>query len=326
MRSKFPFAALSRLLLLTLGAILLSCVPLTRPAAPPAQATPRLAGTAGRWFTHAFIVVEENHEYDQIIGSPDAPYINKLASQYGLATNYYAVTHPSLPNYLALISGSTQGITNDCPDCSVNAPNLVDELARRGISWKAYLESMPRPCYNYGNAGSPLDAMSGDFYVRRHDPFLYFQDISSNPSRCDRVVPFEQLATDLHNNAVPDFVWITPNLANDMHNGSVKAGDDWLAAQVPAILRSAAWRDNGVLFITWDEGTTNAGCCGVSGGGRVPLLVITPNQGPRRSSTPYTHYSLLRTLEESWGLALLGHSGDADTRPVLDLLGRASGG
>ena len=312
---------LERLVLAALAAIVLGCAPLTRPGSPSSATVRVVPGVPARHlFSHAFVIVEENHSYDQIIGSASAPYINVLARSYGLATNYYAVSHPSLPNYLALVSGSTQGMTYDCADCSFNAPNLVDEFARRGVTWKAYLEGVPRPCYDLGGAGSALDWLRGNYYVRRHNPFMYFQDIATDPARCNQVVPFEQLATDLQSDTVPDFVWITPNLAHDMHNGSVAAGDAWLAALIPTLLRSAAWRDNGAIFIVWDEGTTSEGCCGVSGG-HVPLLVITPGRPPARSATPYTHYSLLRTLEELWGLNLLGRSGDAETRPILDLFG-----
>jgi len=308
----------SGLVLLVFAAFLLGgCARLTPPpTAIPNTTVVRPGAPPRNLFTHAFIIVEENREYGDIIGSPQAPYINHLAATYGLATDYYAVTHPSLPNYLALISGSTQGMTYDCADCSFDAPNLVDEFARHSITWKAYMEGLPSPCYNGTSAGSALDYARGSYYVRRHNPFMYFQDVANSPSRCQNVVPFSQFAADLRSGQVPDFVWITPNLANDMHNGTIRQGDDWLAEHVPAILRSNAWKNGGALFIVWDEGTSNNGCCGANGG-RIPVLVITPGEPPStRSATPYTHYSLLRTIEESWGLDLLGHSGDATTQPL----------
>ena len=262
----------------------------------------------------------ENHEYGDIIGSGDAPYLNRLAATYGLATSYYAIRHPSLPNYLALISGSTQGITDDCATCSVDAPNLMDQLEAHHKTWGAYIEDLPSPCFNGPSAGGPLAMIGRGTYVRRHDPFMYFVDIRDNPSRCGRVVPLDRLRDDLARDQLPDFVWITPNLTHDMHSASVRAGDAWLASFVPAILQSLAWRNDGVLFITWDEGTTDAGCCGNATGGRVPTLVIAPSSKPGyRSDTQYTHYGLLRTIEDAWQLGHLGHAGDPTTTPMSDL-------
>lgn len=286
--------------------------------APPLTELPTPAARPVPFFSHIFVIVMENREYSAVIGSPDAPYSNQLASTFGLATRYYAIRHPSLPNYLALISGSIQGITNDCGSCSVNGPNLVDQLDAHHLSWGAYMEDLPSPCFNGTDAGGPLVLIGRDGYVRRHDPFLYFADIRTNPGRCRRVVPLSQLDAALQGGQVPDFVWITPNLQHDMHNSSTRDGDRWLASFVPKILASSAWRNGGVLFVTWDEGTTNDGCCGVSGG-RVPLLVVAAS-GKRgvRSAIPHTHYSLLRTIEDAWQLGYLGHAGDPNTSSLRE--------
>src|SRR6476661_6321017 len=160
-------------------------------------------------FSHIFEIVLENHETTSIIGSSSAPYINSLAQQYGLASNYYGIRHPSLPNYLALIGGDTFGVTNDCTNCFVNAPNLVDQLEGAGKSWKSYQESMPSPCY-IGDAGS--------LYRQKHNPFIYFDNIRKDPARCNKIVPLTQLDADLKANTVPNFVWITPNLCDDTHD------------------------------------------------------------------------------------------------------------
>jgi len=196
-------------------------------------------------FDHVFVIVMENHSYGEIIGSSAAPYINSLLTSGALATNYTAVAHPSLPNYLALTGGSTFGITTDCNTCWVNASNIGDSLESVGSAWKAYEESMPSACY-VGDS-SP--------YAQKHDPFIYFNDIRTNTSRCQsHVVPYTQLATDLKSSSTtPNYSFITPNMCDDMHDCSVGTGDAWLQQQVPAILGSpASTSQRSLLAITWD--------------------------------------------------------------------------
>jgi hypothetical protein len=249
-------------------------------------------------FSHVFIIVMENHEYGAIVGNPAAAYINSLAASYGLATNYFAISHPSLPNYLAMVAGSTFGIASDCTQCFVTAPNIGDQVEQSGRSWKAYLEGMPSPCYLGSSAGK---------YAQKHNPFVYFTGLRNDPGRCAaHVVPFSQFGVDLAG-TLPNYVWITPDMCNDMHDCSVETGDAWLRGVVPTILNSTAYRDGGVLFITFDEGSTGAGCCGVAAGGQVVTLVISPMaKSAYRSSAAQTHYSLLRTIEDSWQLGKLG--------------------
>ena len=268
-------------------------------------------------FDHVFVIVMENHSYSQIIGNTSqAPYINQLASQYGLATNYFAVTHPSLPNYLALIGGSTFGITSDCANCFVNAPNLAaDRISPSGRSWKGYMESTPSPCF-VGDSG---------LYVQKHNPFIYFDTVRTNPTQCANIVPFAELGVDLTTTATtPGFVWITPNLCSDMHDCSISTGDTWLKNNVVPILNSPAYTNqNSVMFIVWDEDNG-------SQGNQVANLVISKSvPAGFRSNVAYTHYSLLRTIEDAWGLAPLtandgnasamgdffGSRGAADTSP-----------
>ncbi len=252
-------------------------------------------------FTHVFVIVMENKEYGSIIGNASAPYLNGLANTYGLGMQYYAVSHPSLPNYLALTGGSTFGITTDCTTCYISSTNLADQIEASGRTWKAYMETMPSACF------------TGSYYpyMQKHDPWIYYDDIRTNLPRCQsHVVPFTQFATDMASGNMPNFVWITPNQCNDMHDCSVATGDTWLATLVPLVLDSTAFRNGGVLFITWDEGSTSAGCCTDAVGGRVATLVVSPlaKQG-YRSSIQETHYSLLRTIEDSWGLPHLNAAG-----------------
>jgi hypothetical protein len=260
--------------------------------ADPAAAVPA--------FKHIFVIVLENKEFEQVVGNRRAPYFNSLAQQYGLARQFYGTRHPSLPNYIAMIGGDTHGIDSNCTDCTVDQPNLVDQLEAAGKSWKAYMEAMPTPCYS-GDAGK--------LYRQKHNPFIYYDSIRTNPERCGKIVPFTQFASDLQANALPNFVWITPDMCHASHDCGVDAADSWLKQWVPAILASPAWQDGGALFLTFDEGESAAGCCGNAVGGRIATLVISPLGKPGFvSDVPYTHYSLLRTIESAWGLPPLGNA------------------
>ena len=272
------------------------------PSAPSYGAPPAPARATVPAFSHIFVIAMENHEYGSVIGRPDSPFVNNLAATYGLATNYFAASHPSLPNYFALTAGSTFGIASDCTTCYVNATNIADQVESSGRSWKAYMEDMPTPCYMGASAGN---------YAMKHNPFMYYTDIRNNPARCAaHVVPFTQFGLDMSTGQVPNFVWITPNMCNDTHDCPVSTGDAWLGNVVPRITGSAAYRNGGVLFITWDEGSSNASCCGDAWGGHVATLVISPKSiAGARSSIAENHYSLLRTIEDGFGLAHLGAAG-----------------
>jgi phosphatidylinositol-3-phosphatase len=267
-------------------------------------------------FSHVVIVVMENHDYGQIIGNPDAPYINSLARRHALSTGYQAIAHPSLPNYLALIGGSTFGVHSNCMDCLQTAPNLVDQLEAHGISWKAYMEDMPSPCFTGSASGN---------YAKKHNPFVYFTDITSNPGRCRKVVPLTQVVADLGRHALPQFAFITPDRCHDMHDCSERTGDTYLSQLLPTILRELG--PSGVLFLTWDEGrpgpaTTEAGsCCPTAQGGQVVMIAAGPGALQGASvGTAYNHYSLLLTIEEAWGLERLGLTACSCVKPLSDLL------
>src|SRR5213595_637224 len=287
------------------------------PAAPASTTAPSHAASPAPVratvpaFSNIFEIVMENHEYGSVIGRPDAPYVNNLAATYGLATNYFAASHPSLPNYLALTAGSTFGVASDCTTCYVSATNIADQVEASGRSWKAYMEDMPSPCYLGASAGN---------YAMKHDPFMYYNDIRNNAGRCAaHVVPFTQFGSDMSSGRVPNFVWITPNMCNDMHDCAVSTGDGWLRSVVPTITSSAAFRNGGVLFITWDEGSSSAGCCADAWGGRVATLVISPRSiSGFRSSVAENHYGLLRTIEDGFHLAHLGAAGWSSNTPLRE--------
>ena len=257
------------------------------------------------------IVVMENKGCDEVIGSPDAPYLNDLARRYGFASNFYALQRPSLPNYLGLTSGTTFGLTRNCTDCSFRARNVVDQLERAHISWKAYMESMPGSCFRGPEAPGE--------YVKEHNPFMYYPNIASVPRRCRRVVPFAQLERDLAAKALPRYVWISPNNCHNSHNCSIREGDLFLSRLVPRLLRAIGPR--GLLFLTYDEGNDHSGCCGGAAGGRIATVLAGPAAKLGvQSALEYDHYSILRTIEEGWRLPKLRGARCPCTRPLSALL------
>jgi hypothetical protein len=270
---------------------------------------------AAAHYDHVFVIVEENHGYTDVIGNPAAPNLNSLASQYGLATSYFAVAHPSEPNYVALLGGSTFTVASDDAYYvnRVAAPSLISELDHAGISWKAYLQGLPHAayqgiCYPANCNGAPD---KDPLYVSKHNAIANFTT-SLNPADWSRQVPMRQLAADLRRGHVPAFNWVIPDECHDQHgdppycidSGStggqdpqdqrlVAVGDEYLGQLVAQITGASFWaKGNNAIDITYDEGDDNAG-----GGGQVADVVIT-SHGPRQLSDPaaYSHYSLLRTI------------------------------
>src|SRR3954471_17179147 len=257
--------------------------------------------------SHVVVVMMENKERGSVIGSRSAPYVNRLARRYATPRNYFGVAHPSLPNYLALLGGSTFGVHSDCTDCNQGATNLVDQLEGAGVSWKGYMEGMPRACFTGASSGR---------YAKKHNPFLYFDSIVSDPERCAKVVPGSRLKADLRNDRLPEFAFITPDLCNDTHDCSVSHGDRYLSGLIPPLLRALG--PDGFLVLAWEEGSTNARCCvGTARGGRVPVVIAGPRV--RRGVKPkadYSHFSTLRTIEDAFGLPHLRNAGKSATRSL----------
>jgi len=237
----------------------------------------------------------ENEESTSIIGNASAPYINGLANTYGLATNYTAVAHPSEPNYLALWGGSTFGISDDSVH-NIRARNLSNQLAARGRTWHVYAQDLPRTCSTASAAWGRVDLTgAAGWYVRKHEPAISFTNISRSLIQCSRITRLSAFSPTAAN-----FELIVPNLTNDMHDGSVAQGDAFLRSFVPRITGRASFA-NSLLVITWDEGSTSLG-----GGGRVATIVISPREkGRYQSATAHNHYSLVRTIENAWGLGCL---------------------
>src|SRR5487761_2232802 len=248
------------------------------PVTAPAGAPPAVPSFAPR-----FVIVLENRDYATALADPG---VAALARRWALATNYYAVAHPSLPNYLALAGGATFGVTSDCVTCYVTAPNLASQLGAAGVSFGAYLEGAPRTCF--------LAPYGGTGYAAKHNPFQYFTNVRASASLCARLHPLRALGPQLGGPAarVPRVVWITPNLCHDGHDCATATASAWLRGEVGAITRSAAWRAGGALFVTWDE---VVGAAGVAPGLARGLRV----------ATPLNHYSLLATVEDAVGVARL---------------------
>jgi phosphatidylinositol-3-phosphatase len=284
----------------------LAAVALSLAAAAPATAS---AATSR---PHVVTIVMENREASAVLGSPDAPYINRLARRYAVAEASYGVAHPSLPNYLALTSGSTHGIASDCTDCQVRARNIVDQLEHAHVSWKAYMEGLPRPCFK--GAGSGV-------YAKKHDPFIYYADVAGNARRCGKVVALTRLTADLRAGALPRYAFIAPGLCNDGHDCDTATADRFLSGLVPKLLPALGPR--GFLVVTWDEGTTGQDCCGGAAGGRIATIVAGPRaRRGARMHTPVDHYGVLRTVEDALGLPHLGGAADPRSGSLRPLLRR----
>ncbi|HEY9242904.1 MAG TPA: alkaline phosphatase family protein, partial [Streptosporangiaceae bacterium] len=253
------------------------------PAASPARTTALPAPPQ-----HTVIVLEENHGYGEVIGSPQAPYLNQLARQGALFTSSRAITHPSEPNYLALFSGSTQGVTDDSCPHRFTTPDLAAELIAAGRTFAGYAENLPAT----GSA-----ACSAGEYARKHVPWTNFSNLPAADSK-----PFSAFPAG-HYARLPTVSFVIPNLCDDMHDCPVASGDSWLRAHLSGYASWARTHDS-LLIITWDE---NDG----SPGNQIPTILAGQPVRSGRYAEPITHYSVLRTVEELYRLPLTGHAATA---------------
>jgi acid phosphatase len=253
------------------------------------------------WQGSVFTIVMENKNRDQIVGGDAAPFINSLAQSNAVAAGYHdSYVHPSEPNYIWMVAGENFGILNDDDPSGGNTidsrSHLADQIEKAGLEWRSYQESMGEPC----------GLRSHDSYAVKHNPFVYFSDVngwdgtSFQPSaRCTaHVVDYSQLDADLASGHLPDYVFITPNLDNDMHDGSIGQGDAWLSREVPKILASDSFKNGGVLFLVWDEGDND--------GDIPPFLAISPQaKSGFVSHTDYDTSAFLKTVQTMLGLETL---------------------
>jgi hypothetical protein len=269
------------------------CGGASAPATRAAPATAGACGTHGRRpakLRHVVWIVMENQGYSGVIGSREAPYLNGLAASCGLATRFSAEAHPSLPNYVAMTSGSTHGISDDDGPAAhrLAGPSIFSQL---GARWRAVDESMPRPCA-LANSGR---------YAVRHNPAVYYSGVRGGCATQD--VPLRGVS-----GLTAPFTFVTPNLCDDMHSCPVRDGDRWLAGWLPGLLRTPEYRSGStVVFITWDEDDGSAHQ-------HIPTLVVSRHTRPgTRSATAFDHYSLLATTEQILGLPRLGAAARASS-------------
>jgi hypothetical protein len=352
-------------------------------AGPASAQAPRAATAVRGAPRHIFFIMMENHTFSQIIGNrADAPFINRLAHHSEVATSFYGVTHPSLTNYLSVFSGSFQGIWDDCQaGPTITCPpeefvpnsgdgtagnyltkrqiarasarphlfsgrNLVDQLESHGLTWRAYMQRLPKRGSKVVEAPTvqtPSGPVALPLYVQKHDPFMYFSDIWNNRARLRHVVPFGGFARDLSSGRVPDFVWISPDTCHDMHgmdptsaalahepkcgypnsgldHGAIQLGDAFLRKTVGEIMASHTWKTTrSSIVIAWDE-NDYSGFKGtwtsprgrhdiILGGGRAPALVVNSwTSNPSRDNTAANHYNMLATIQHLWGLGCLANT------------------
>ena len=241
-------------------------------------------------FSHVVLVVEENHSYSEVIGNSSMPYLNGLASQYGLATQYFANAHPSLPDYLMLTTGLTETFDDNFGG-TISDDNMVRELVKAGKSWKSYADSIPSAGYLGGDAAP---------YVRRHNPFTYLSDVQQDSSQAANIVPFSQFAGDLANNTLPQFSFVSPNVDNDAHNGTLAAADSWLQSNIAPLIASSEFQNNGLLIITFDE--SNDADVDHGGGHVATVIVSSKSKKNFQSHALYQHQSILRLVLAASGV------------------------
>lgn len=275
-----------------------------------AQAGPsKPVPAAGGWqtqphYAHVVVVIEENKSFSTIIGSKDAPYINRLAGTGVLFTDAHAVTHPSQPNYIALFSGSTQGVTDDSCPHDLNGPNLAGAMQERKLEFAIYSEDMPA-------AGFTDCSANGGLYRRKHNPVADWQ--AGLPAAVNQ--PFSAFPQDY--SRLPMLSFVVPNMMDDMHDGTIAQGDSWLQQHLDDYARWAMQHDS-LLVITWDE--SDAG----SPSNRIPMLMVGAGIKPGSNTQYLTHYSLLRTLTDMYGLKAFGNATAA--QPIRGIWTRARSG
>lgn len=242
--------------------------------------------TAG---THVVVVVEENHSYSQVIGNSSMPYLNGLAQQYALATQYYGDVHPSIGNYLMLTTGIPETL-NDAFTGTISDDNVVRELVKANKTWRSYAENLPNIGYVGGDAYP---------YLRHHNPFTYLSDVNGT-TQANNIVPFSQFPGDVTAGNLPDYSFVIPNAMNDAHDGTLAQADQWLQANIDPLIKSNAFKKNGILMILFDESVMTDFS---NGGGHVAAVVVGPNvKKGFQSTATYQHQSTLRFVLSTLGV------------------------
>ena len=274
---------------------LLSCLSVT--VAATSQNVPRSS--------HVWMITEENHSYEDVVGNSQMPYYNQLIQRYGLAAQFYSDQHSSLPALMWLVAGAPVTPNNDTTSCQHSQDNVVRELLKRGYTWRSYQENMPYAGYTGLYGGTNND------YYRRHNPLIDFTDVCPGTGQDIKSVPYSQMATDFAQGKTVNYAYITPDAIEDAHSGSLQAADEWLQANVPQILGRPEFSagGDGILFIVWDEGTLSidnrcSSIIPVGCGGRTANLVIGPNvKAGYQSTITYHSENVLKTVCAAMGLS-----------------------
>jgi len=274
--------------------------------------------------SHVWVINEENHGYEQIVGNSQMPYYQKLIQQYGLATQFYSDRHTSLPALMWFVAGASVETNEQTTSCQHGEDNLVRELLKRGYTWHSYQEDLPYTGY---------EGLYGGLYWRRHNPLIDFTDVCPSTGQNKNIVPFTQMASDFSADKMVNFAWITPDVDDNAHSGSLQQADQWLQDHVPAILARPEFQSggDGILFIVWDESelsgdnrcsaSVSQGC-----GGRTAILVIGPKVKPDYKSTIlYHNENVLSTVCAAMGLATCPGAG-AKATPMADFFTTGSSG
>jgi len=268
------------------------------PTPTPGQTNPQ--------FGHVFIVVEENASYPDVIGNSSMPYFNSLANKWGLATNYYANLHPSIPNYFEMTVGKTLTVNDSETPKSfpVSDDNVVRELLAAGKTWKSYAEDLPSAGYTGGDSGK---------YLVRHNPLAYMTDVQNAPAQAQNLVPFSEFVADLPTANLPQYSFIVPNSCNDAHDCPPSTADTWLKNNIDPLINSSLFQKDGLLIIVFDEGNN---LDFTQGGGHVAAVIVSPfSKLGYKSIALYQHQSVLRLMLEGLGVTKL--PGDAATAPAM---------
>jgi phosphatidylinositol-3-phosphatase len=278
------------------------CVGQVAKIPPPPSAPP---GQSAR-FGHVIVVVEENRNYGDVVASPSMPYLNSLADQYGLATNYFANAHPSIPNYFMLTTGQNLTLIDALtPDLfPVSEDNVIRELIAARKTWKSYAEDLPAIGYAGGDSGN---------YAVHHNPFAYMTDVQNDSAQKQNLVPFTHFSVDLSTANLPDYSFIIPNLCNDGHDCTLATADHWLKTNLDPLIQSPVFQKDGLLIVVFDEADFTDF---TAGGGHVAAIIVSPlaNRG-YKSVAFYQHQSVLRLALEGLGVTRL--PGDAATAPAM---------
>ncbi|KAJ3008544.1 hypothetical protein HKX48_008478 [Thoreauomyces humboldtii] len=293
-------------MLFNIAAVALLAAVSTMVEAVPINATSALV--PGKYFDHVMTVFFENTDYSDVIADS---YFGSLTTNHNgkLLTNYNAIAHPSQPNYIAMLTGGKDALLDT--NVNVNKKNLVDLLESKSVSWKSYQENYPSNCAT----GDSKDGL----YRRKHNPFISMNDVRTSSARCAKIVDATELQKDIKAGTVPQYTFYTPNMDHDGHDTDLKTASAWARSFFEPLLNDKGFMANTLIVITWDESESYFGRNQVAAFALGPVVDAS---GGKEDGAAYSHYSLLRTIEDNWSLGSLNR-GDAQAAPFAGLVAKA---